>query len=136
MGHGTAGGLAGSAMVQFDPTEDHALQSIPIEPPKQGGHSPRPFFIHANFPKFDPATIFEPHEVNPTFADDGSYTRAWTIPENVIENFGSDVEKNYWREILWTACELEDKFQSWSGRKDICKGVKEYWAAIYADTKG
>ncbi|KAL4872039.1 hypothetical protein BDV12DRAFT_162918 [Aspergillus spectabilis] len=136
MGHGTAGGLAGSAMVQFDPTEDYALQSNLIEHPKQETHSPRAFFIHANFPKFDPATIFEPHEVNPAFADDGSYTRAWTVPENVIETFGSDVEKHYWREILWTACELEDKFQSWGGRKGVCKGVKEYWGAIYADTKG
>ncbi|KAL5334799.1 mannosyltransferase putative-domain-containing protein [Aspergillus crustosus] len=136
MGHSTASGFAGSAMVQFDPTEDYALHSSLVESAKQERPQPRPFFIHANFPKFDPATIFEPHEVNPAFADDGSYTRAWTIPENVIENFGSDVEKHFWAEILWTACEFEDKFESWRGKKGICKGVKMYWNAIYADTKG
>ncbi|KAL2871304.1 alpha-mannosyltransferase [Aspergillus lucknowensis] len=137
MGHRTEGGLAGSAMVQFDPTEDYALRkSANGEGKTEASPPPRPFFIHANFPKFDPATVFEPHEVNPAFADDGSYTRAWTIPENVIENFGTDIEKHYWREILWTACELEDTFRSWKGRKGICKGVKQYWNAMFADTKG
>ncbi|KAL4877716.1 mannosyltransferase putative-domain-containing protein [Aspergillus karnatakaensis] len=138
MGHRTAGGLAGSAMVQFDPSPDYALHSDPMKLSNSRDKAPssRPFFIHANFPKFDPATIFEPHEVNPAFADDGSYTRAWTIPEDVVENLGADVEKHYWREILWTACELEDKFRSWSRRTGICKGVKDYWNAIFADTRG
>ncbi|KAL2828248.1 mannosyltransferase putative-domain-containing protein [Aspergillus cavernicola] len=135
MGHRTAGGLAGSAMVQFDPTEDYALRNSYPDPTTHDP-PPRPFFIHANFPKFDPATIFEPHDVNPAFADDGSYTRAWTIPENVIENFGTDIEKHYWQEILWTACELEDKFRSWRGKNGICKGVKKYWNAVFADPKG
>ncbi|KAL4780559.1 mannosyltransferase putative-domain-containing protein [Aspergillus varians] len=134
MGHSNAGRLAGSAMVQFDPAEDYALHNSG-EPTETSG-KPRPFFIHANFPKFDPATVFEPHEVNPAFADDGSYMRAWTIPADVIENFGSDIEKHYWREILWAACELEDKFRSWSGKKGICKGVRKYWNAVFADTKG
>ncbi|KAL6231560.1 hypothetical protein BDW75DRAFT_219870 [Aspergillus navahoensis] len=139
MGHSTAGGLAGSAMVQFDPAEDYALHKEqdpadnPADAESSGSETPRPFFIHANFPKFDPATVFEPHEVNPAFADDGSYTRAWTIPENVIESFGADVEKRYWSEILWTACELEGKFRSWNGKKGICSGVRAYWNAVFAD---
>ncbi|KAL4738668.1 mannosyltransferase putative-domain-containing protein [Aspergillus similis] len=139
MGHRSAGGLAGSAMVQFDPAEDYALhkEQISLADPaaatSSGNETPRPFFIHANFPKFDPATVFEPHEVNPAFADDGSYTRAWTVPENVIENFGADVEKRYWSEILWTACELEGKFRSWSGKKGICSRVRAYWNAVFAD---
>ncbi|RDW83911.1 alpha-mannosyltransferase [Aspergillus mulundensis] len=144
MGHSTAGGLAGSAMVQFDPAEDYALhkdkeQNLPPNlagPKSSGSETPRPFFIHANFPKFDPATVFEPHEVNPAFADDGTYTRAWTIPQNVIENFGADVEKRYWSEILWTACELEGKFRSWSEKKGICSGVRTYWNTVFADNQG
>ncbi|CEL01655.1 hypothetical protein ASPCAL01235 [Aspergillus calidoustus] len=136
MGHATANGLAGSAMVQFDPTEDYGLHKSPTSSTSSTTERPRPFFIHANYPKFDPATVFEPHDVNPAFADDGSYTRAWTIPQDVIENFGSDIEKHYWREILWTACELEDKFQSWSGKKGICKAVRGYWNAVFADGKG
>lgn len=134
LGHRTEGGLAGSAMAQFNPIQDYALT-------RQGkwrvrgddGPAPDVFFIHANFPKFNPATVFEKHEVNPAFADDGSFTRAWTIPEEVVGKFSAkvDVEKAFWKEVLWTACELEDKFVSWVGRGGICAGVQEYWAGVF-----
>ncbi|KAL4926452.1 alpha-mannosyltransferase [Aspergillus undulatus] len=129
-------GFAGSAMVQFDPSEDYALRnSANPKYTTANDETPRPSFIHANFPKFDPATVFEPHEVNPAFDDDGKYTRAWTIPPNVIEDFGSDVEKHYWGEILWTACELDGRFRSWSGKVGVCAGVKRYWNAVFVDVK-
>ncbi|KAF7591277.1 hypothetical protein BBP40_001786 [Aspergillus hancockii] len=136
IGHGTEGGLAGSAMVQFDPTEDYALTQKG-QWRVHGAKVPAPpaFFIHANFPKFNPATVFDKQAVNPAFADDGSYTRAWTIPEEVVGKFNTDIEKYFWKEILWTGCELEKKFSSWKGRKGICEGVKKYWNAIYMDKK-
>lgn len=134
LGHGTAGGMAGSAMAQFNPMQDFALTS-------QGKWRVRGdsasgldvFFIHANFPKFNPATIFENHEVNPAFMDDGSYTRAWTIPEDVVGRVNKrvDVEREFWREIVWTACELEGKFVSWEDYGGICDGVKEYWRNVF-----
>ena len=130
MGHATEGGLAGSAMLQFDPVEDYKLV-------RAGGvketsaPAPRAFFIHANFPKFNPATVFSKQAVNPAFNDDGSYTRAWTIPEDKIEAFGFDVEKKFWADILWTGCELENKFRGWENRTDICAGVKKYWTAQF-----
>ncbi|KNG81851.1 putative alpha-1,2-mannosyltransferase (Mnn2) [Aspergillus nomiae NRRL 13137] len=136
IGHGTEGGLAGSAMVQFDPVEDYALtQKGEWRVHGSKAPAPRAFFIHANFPKFNPATVFEKQAVNPAFADDGSYTRAWTIPQEVIGKFSTDVEKHFWKEILWTGCELENKFSSWKGHKGICAGVKKYWNAIYMDKK-
>lgn len=136
LGHRSGDGMAGSAMAQFDPTQDFALtrkHKYRIKGDK--APAPRVFFIHANFPKFNPATIFTKQLINPTFDDEGYYTRAWTIPEQVIAEFSAkvDVEKAFWREILWTACELETKFRSWEGKTDICAGVKEYWAAIYGD---
>ncbi len=75
------------------------------------------FFIHANFPKFNPATVFEAHEVNPAFTDDGEYTRAWTIPEEVVGRFSQveDVERAFWKEVKWAACELEERFVSLAG---------------------
>ncbi|OJZ86149.1 glycosyltransferase family 71 protein [Aspergillus luchuensis CBS 106.47] len=132
IGHGTQGGLAGSAMVQFDPIEDYALtQKGEWRVHGSKAPAPRAFFIHANFPKFNPATVFDKQAVNPAFADDGSYTRAWTIPDEVIKAFGTDIEKRFWDEILWTACELEDKFSTWKDKKGICKGVKNYWNAMF-----
>lgn len=133
IGHPTEGGMAGSAMVQFDPSEDYALTSKG-EFRVNGSTAPglRPFFVHANFPKFNPATVFTKQYVNPAFKDDGvTYTRAWTIPEHVIEALG-DTEKNFWREIMWTGCELEWKFASWKFERGICEGVKKYWNAMFA----
>lgn len=134
LGHRTEGGLAGSAMAQFNPIQDYAL-TRQGKWRVRGDQAPAPdvFFIHANFPKFNPATVFEKHEVNPAFADDGSFTRAWTIPEDVVGKFSTrvDVEKAFWNEVLWTACELEDKFVSWAGRGGICAGVQEYWSAVF-----
>ncbi|KAJ5338833.1 Alpha-mannosyltransferase [Penicillium brevicompactum] len=134
LGHGTKGGLAGSAMAQFNPMQDYALTSQGLWRVK-GDEAPAPdvFFIHANFPKFNPATIFEDHEVNPAFTDEGEYTRAWTIPEEVVAGLNRkvDVERVFWKEILWTACELEHKFESWNGRDGICVGVKDYWRAVF-----
>ncbi|CAG7929578.1 unnamed protein product [Penicillium olsonii] len=134
LGHGTKGGLAGSAMAQFNPMQDFALTNHGVWRVKgDEASAPDVFFIHANFPKFNPATIFEKHEVNPAFTDEGEYTRAWTIPEDVVAGFNKkkDVEKVFWREILWTACELEQRFESWAGSEGICDGVRKYWGAIF-----
>ncbi|KAJ5778945.1 hypothetical protein N7457_006665 [Penicillium paradoxum] len=134
LGHKTKNGLAGSAMAQSDPIQDFALTSRGVW--RVRGDSALPpaiFFIHANFPKFNPATIFDDHEVMPTFTDEGEYTRAWTFPENLVQKLNSrvDVERGFWEEILWTACELEDKFQSWAEHQGICEGVSDYWSVVF-----
>lgn len=136
MGHATEGGLAGSAMVQFNPIEDYQLtQKGEWRVNGSTVPSPKPFFIHANFPKFNPATVFDKQMVNPAYDDDGNYSRAWTIPEDTISDFGYDVEKEFWREIMWTGCELEHRFRSWRNEKGVCSDVKQYWNAMYADGK-
>ncbi|KAJ5475865.1 hypothetical protein N7475_001594 [Penicillium sp. IBT 31633x] len=134
LGHPIPGGMAGSAMAQFDPVHDYTLTSRGVWRVK-GDNAPAPavFFIHANYPKFNPATIFEDHAVNPVFTDEGEYTRAWTIPEHVVQAYNArgDVEKGFWEEVLWTACELEDKFESWGGYQGVCEGVRDYWGVVF-----
>jgi alpha 1,2-mannosyltransferase len=128
------GGFAGSAMAQFNPIEDYALVQRGNSR-LRGDDAPQPdvFFIHANFPKFNPATVFDNHEVNPAFTDEGEYTRAWTIPEEVVGKFSQkeDVEKAFWKEVKWTACELEEKFVTWQGYSGICDRVSDYWRNIF-----
>jgi alpha 1,2-mannosyltransferase len=134
IGHSlSSGGLAGSAMVQFDPSQDHSLiQQGEWRINGSTVSQPRPFFVHANFPKFNPATVFTEQAVNPAFEEDGeTYTRAWTIPNETIHALGPDLEKHFWTEIMWTACELENKFQTWTDTRDICGGVRRYWKAIF-----
>ncbi|KAI2382576.1 mannosyltransferase [Ophidiomyces ophidiicola] len=134
IGHRTAdGGIDGSAMVQYDPVEDYRLTKkgvFRVSNPAAAA-SPKPFFIHANVPKFDPATIFERHPTDPIRDSQGKYIRQWTIPEAIIKELGGDVVKQFGTEIRWVACELETKFESWKKKKGVCDGVKHYWHAVF-----
>lgn len=125
--------LEGSAMVQFDPRVDYlnrtprVLESFTV--PKA-----RPFFVHANYPKFNPATIFR-DEIEgahgPTKYANGTWRRVWEAQEQL---FGLDLERSFWEEIKWVACELEKEFNSWRWMGGICSETEEYWKAIYGDT--
>ncbi|MCJ1257328.1 hypothetical protein MMC24_005153 [Lignoscripta atroalba] len=125
------GGVAGSAMVQYDPMEDYNLTKQGLWRVKNStvADSPRPFFVHANFPKFNPVTIFD--EGGPTRHPNGTYRRAWTDNEETIKGFGFDLERQFWEEIKWTACELEDKFRSWEKSHGICENVMNYWNNVF-----
>ncbi|OGM42166.1 hypothetical protein ABOM_009159 [Aspergillus bombycis] len=130
LGRHTNDGFAGSTMVQYSPMEDYALttkgewriKGASVPPPK-------PFFVHINFPKFNPATVFSDN--GPVMKEDGSYTLAWTAPEEVIESFGPDLQRRLWGEIRWTACALEGKSISWKGQTGICEKVEDYWNTIF-----
>ncbi|PWY70543.1 nucleotide-diphospho-sugar transferase [Aspergillus eucalypticola CBS 122712] len=136
VGRGTPDGFAGSTMVQYNPIEDYALtkkgewriRGAAVPPP-------HPFFVHVNFPKFNPATVF--NDNGPVVDERGRYTRAWTAPDDVVEAFGGiKTEKAYWKEILWTACALEGKSISWKGRDDICSKTTDYWSTIFEKSEG
>lgn len=120
------GSFAGSAMVQYDPIQDYERTQV------QDGSlakSPRPFFVHANFPKFNPATIFKPD--GPARFANGTDRLAWTAGEQTMGAFGFDIEKDYWTEIKWVACTLEKKFATWKDKTDICKNTTVHWDKLY-----
>ena len=125
------GGMAGSAMVQHDPIEDYNLTSQGLWRVKDNKIQPKPkaFFVHANFPKFNPVTIF--HEGGPTWNADGTESRAWTVPADIVEAFDFDVERRFWEEIKGTACDYETKFASWQGMTGICARVEQYWGNVF-----
>lgn len=130
------GNFAGSAMVQFDPREDYALTSKGIWRVKDPEAAPliKPFFLHANYPKFDPATVFSfDNQVPPGKDSNGKYRRAWTDGKDTMAAFPYDVEKSFWKEIMWVACELEDKFVTWKGKHGICREVKTYFETVHAN---
>ena len=136
--------MVGSAMVQFDPMQDYNVTtqqgdlrrvkddaSAAESESESKPESPRPFFVHANFPKFDPANIFVPD--GPARDANGTDRKAWTLGEKTMEAFGFDVEKDFWSEIKWVACTLEKEFDTWKGKKDICKNTTEHWDHLYHD---
>ena len=132
IGHARSdGSFSGSAMVQFDPIQDYSLTQQGLQRAKDvpDAERPRPFFVHANFPKFNPATIF--HLDGPARWANGTERTAWTLGEKMAEAFGFDVEKAFWTEIKWVACTLEKKFETWKDETDICKNTTLHWDHLY-----
>lgn len=130
------GGIAGSAMVQSDPVEDYRLTSEGkwrVKDPSVA-KPPPVFFIHANYPKFNPGDNLFGHnwETAPTLKPDGSLGRAWVVPAETIRAFGYDAEKAYWEEIKWVSCNFERHFKSWRGKSGICDQVLDYWNSVFA----
>lgn len=130
------GGLSGSAMAQADPMQDYTLTSQDrwrVRDP-QVASPPRVFFIHAHYPKFNPAeNVFGTKwETTPTLKPDGTDGRAWTAPEADIRRFGYDAEKAYWEEIKWVSCTGEVSFRNWNDKPRVCVRVENYWGNVFA----
>ncbi|KAE8307815.1 mannosyltransferase putative-domain-containing protein [Aspergillus transmontanensis] len=137
LGHQKPDGLSGSAMAQSDPIGDHALTSQGkwrVQDPSVD-KPPRVFFIHANYPKFNPAeNVFGYHwETTPTLRPDGTEGRAWTAPEDVLRRFGIDIERAYWEEIKWVSCNPDIEFRTWEGKPGVCEKVESYWNTVFAE---
>ncbi|KKY24567.1 hypothetical protein UCRPC4_g02386 [Phaeomoniella chlamydospora] len=127
--------ISGSAMVQSDPRDDFELtrqNKWRVKDPSVA-KAPRVFFIHAHYPKFNPAeNLFGNHwETKPTLKPDGSDGRAWTVAESTLRRFGFDAEKSYWEEIKWVSCNLENGFASWKGKQGTCNRVEQYWHNVF-----
>ncbi|KAI9371824.1 mannosyltransferase putative-domain-containing protein [Aspergillus egyptiacus] len=137
IGHPAPDGMSGSAMAQSDPVQDHALTSqglLRVLDPSVA-QAPQIFFIHANYPKFNPGgnvwgTEFE---TAPTVRPDGTDGRAWIVPEDVIRRFGYDAEKAYWEELKYISCDPEIRFHTWKFKADICERTERYWANVFAE---
>ncbi|RMD45003.1 hypothetical protein DV735_g125, partial [Chaetothyriales sp. CBS 134920] len=154
LGHvDSTGKFFGSAMAQHDPVQDfHAIQhqqdlDLELRPsPFRVKEAAKdlvtippvaPLFIHANFPKFDPGSLFEfstqaQGAVGPTFDSNNTAIRTWSSQEEMVELFGFDIEHAFWEEIEHVACKLESDFAAWKGKQDICFGVEEYRKAVFA----
>lgn len=159
--HDSNGEYIGTAMIQYDPVQDFfynadaKLQHQPLRDPHDVAHPvagqkslpPKPLFIHANFPKFDPYTIFN-DEIRgvhtPTKDSNGKLVRCWMPREEAIELFGFDVEKRFWEAMEEAAC--GDLLGLWlgGGRPDrssleqvrkrdmqICEKVRNYNKVVF-----
>ncbi|RMD44490.1 hypothetical protein DV735_g679, partial [Chaetothyriales sp. CBS 134920] len=130
----TEGEWRGSAMLQADPMDDFERSIEDLYGETTNLTEPRPFFIHANFPKFRPSTIFTDKSFGaqgPTRDADGTMRRVWH--ENgaaSAEVFGFDLERRLWEEIRDIGCEYESVFDTWHGVNDICTNATVYWQTV------
>ncbi|KAI4145070.1 MAG: hypothetical protein LQ340_006432 [Diploschistes diacapsis] len=114
------------AMIQYDPLEDY-------ERTKHGKvvEKARPFFLHANTPKWNPKNVLDtvaPYMLTKDiFMEDAP---AYQVPEeNVAEIPG--VESQMWEEAIWVGCELEDKFKDFAEKlPGICSRLREYFDGV------
>ena len=120
IGHSSNGGIAGSAMVQFDPSDDYALtRKGEWRVNGSTASSPRPFFIHANFPKFNPATILRSNMstlLSRTMAPPlHAHGRFQKIPSRPL----APISKRTSGKRLCGLRSAETKFQDWKGKKHL-----------------
>lgn len=132
--HDTSGEFLGSAMGQHDPIADYTFTQAHGAPHQRVGEADsssvvKPFFVHANFPKFDPSTIFD--HGGPTRDTNGSNVRCWGGQDQAVKLFGFDAERRFWEEIKATACEYEHQFACWKGKQDICARTQSYWGDVF-----
>ena len=129
-----AGEWRGSAMLQADPVEDMELVKSRMSGQTDRPDSVRPFFIHANFPKFTPASIFEDDSFGasgPTRDSDGTHRRVWHGSlADATSTFGFDFERRLWGEIKYLACTYEHAISDWQG---TCVKATEYLQAVFTE---
>ncbi|RMD43309.1 hypothetical protein DV735_g1856, partial [Chaetothyriales sp. CBS 134920] len=130
----TLGEWRGSAILQFDPTQDFNRSMQLMYGETLDLTEPQPFFIHANFPKFSPSSIFTIKSfgaAGPTRDDDGTMRRIWhSNAAASVEAFGFDLERRLWEEIHDIGCQYEHVFTAWHDVKDICKNATLYWQTV------
>jgi alpha 1,2-mannosyltransferase len=137
VGYITASGeWRGSSMAQFDPRNDALVTGNDLGGLHAVGNRRfPPLFLHVNFPKINPATIFLDESfgcAGPTKDTDGRLRRIWIEDEEEANRyFGFDVERRLWSVVRSIACQYEGKFASWEGVTDICANATTYWETVF-----
>lgn len=132
----TAGEWRGSAMAQGDPIEDYE-RNLHVKPGSEDKSlaEVRPLFLHVNFPKLDPGSIFDDMSfgaIGPTKDADGTLRRIWhDTQEKAVEFFGFDLERKVWEIVRELACEHEDRIIAWQGKTAVCETATTYWNTVF-----
>lgn len=132
----TAGEWRGSAMVQYDPVQDFAVDELK-DPSLQyeARTTIRPLFLHCNMPKIDPASVFDDMSfgaTGPTKDADGSFRRIWhNDAQASVDYFGFDLERRLWEVVHDIACSFEGRISAWEGRTGVCEAATNYWNAVF-----
>ncbi|KAI9806595.1 MAG: hypothetical protein M1825_006052 [Sarcosagium campestre] len=120
----------GTAMVQYNPTDDYNLtqQGLYRVIDRSVADPPRRAFVHANYPKTNAANLLD-HAA--TVHPDGVRHRMWGPKEETERAFGVDLERFVWKEMTFTGCGLERDFAAWKEKTGICDKVQDHWQKVF-----
>jgi alpha 1,2-mannosyltransferase len=127
-----------AGMKQGDPVEDYALQhaatslttgSHPINsnrPTSTDGETEieaaRTLFIHNNIVKLDAKHLFD--EAKNWHNETGHLIRLWGDKDSAVDQFGFDIERVLWEELVFAACDIGG---------DGCEKTRDYFRTIFPD---
>jgi len=57
--------------------------------------------------------------------------RLWGSQKEQEQQFDYDLEKEVWKLLLHTGCELEDSVAEWKGRKNMCGRLEAHFKAVF-----
>ncbi|EAS37068.3 alpha-1,2-mannosyltransferase [Coccidioides immitis RS] len=120
------GGWEGGVIMQADPVWDSRLKKGEVYGWGGKPNAPPGTFItcHANLPKLEPVRVFG--EGGLAWTQDNKPKRMWGAAEEMIDRIGHDVEKDLWRALKSTACDLEGKYKPWNEQPKLCEKIKKF----------
>ncbi|KAI4212447.1 MAG: hypothetical protein LQ351_004880 [Letrouitia transgressa] len=130
----------GAAMVQYHAGDEYAAlqaaahnSTAPAQKKK-----PRASFFHANVPKMNLAQLLNlPLLFDPTVKlkndEMPKGVRIWGPKESNMNSLGRDIEKEVWREMLDSGCELQYVFKDWKEATKVCERGKEHWKEVFEE---
>ena len=120
------------AMIQHDPLEDYERIMH-----GHGVEKARPFFVHANTPKWNAQHVLDisqPYTLTQNI--NGEPSAAFVVPEESLAEI-PEVEKQMWEEVKWVGCELEHKFKDFrEGTPGICGRLQDYYDRVLSHRYG
>lgn len=129
-----AGEFKGGAMVQHHPGDEYAARKQANDKDNNTADAEpkaiRPFFLHANYPKMNLGHLVDEPRLK---AHGGDHRRLWGPKESTIKQFGMDVERVVWNEMVEPGCGLQDVIWDWRGRDRICDRAREHWGLVFKD---
>lgn len=117
-----------TGLVQHLPSDDHHYYSgTSSSPPSH--KSIRAMFLHSNTPKMNAGHLVDEGDLVSWNGD--TRLRLFGKKEDMMKQFGSDVERSIWDLLVQTGCELQDVIEEWKERERMCERLEQHYQAVF-----
>lgn len=117
-----------TGLVQHLPSDDHHYYSgTSSSPPSH--KSIRAMFLHSNTPKMNAGHLVDEGDLVSFNGD--NRLRLFGKKEDMMKQFGTDVERSIWDLLVQTGCELQDVIEEWKERERMCERLEQHYQAVF-----